>query len=303
MSPQGTTRRPASHPTGAVDDRLSGEGAVRTDGLPEPAGGTNRDATSEQGRAVEGAPEPSARSSETFEPPRIAVYREPHAPPLVVSIWDHPLTADHLPEVTETLAARAHQLAREQGGRVPLSVFKELVENLVHAAFAGVIITILDGGNTIRVSDRGPGIADKEAALRPGFTSADAQAKKLIRGVGAGLSMVQQTLAALDGALRIDDNLGCGTVITARVEPGPATPLAPAALPAYNLSERQLKTLLLAVELAPVGPTRVAKELGVATSTAYRDLVSLEAAGFVASGPNGHRSATDAGLAYLDAVL
>ena len=81
------------------------------------------------------------------------------------------------------------------------------------------------------------------------------------------------------------------------------TPLAPAPAPAYNLPERQLKVLLLTVELAPVGPTRIAQELGVSTSTAYRDLVSLEQAGFVVCRPSGHRSATDAGLAYLDAVL
>ena len=61
--------------------------------------------------------------------------------------------------------------------------------------------------------------------------------------------------------------------------------------------------MLLTVELAPVGPTRVAQELGVSTSTAYRDLALLEEAGFVASGQAGHRSVTDAGLAYLDAVL
>ena len=41
----------------------------------------------------------------------------------------------------------------------------------------------------------------------------------------------------------------------------------------------------------------------MSTSTAYRDLVSLEQAGFVVCRPSGHRSATDAGLAYLDAVL
>jgi predicted Rossmann fold nucleotide-binding protein DprA/Smf involved in DNA uptake len=127
--------------------------------------------------------------------------------------------------------------------------------------------------------------------------------KNVIRGVGSGFSVVRETLTRLGGALEIEDNLGTGTVVTARVQPRPDTPLAPAALPTYNLSERQLKTLLLAVELAPVGPTRIAQELGVSTSTAYRDLLFLEEAGFVASGPNGHRSATDTGLAYLDAVL
>lgn len=235
--------------------------------------------------------------------PRIAVYTKPLSPPLVVTLADYPLSEDSLPALIDSLAVRAHALAREQGGHLPLEIFRELVENLVHASFAGVVITILDGGNTVRVSDRGPGIPDKEAALRPGFTSAGAGAKRFIRGVGSGFSVIKETLAGLGGTLEIEDNLGRGTVVTARVSPQPTTPLAPTALPEYNLPERQFKTLLLAVELAPVGPTRIAQELGVSTSTAYRDLVSLEEAGFVTSGDLGHRSVTDAGLAYLDAVL
>jgi Mn-dependent DtxR family transcriptional regulator len=91
--------------------------------------------------------------------------------------------------------------------------------------------------------------------------------------------------------------------VTARVPIKTNDPLTPTPLPSYNLPERQLKTLLLTVELAPVGPTRVAQELGVSTSTAYRDLVSLEEAGYVASGDSGHRSVTDQGLAYLTSVL
>ena len=235
--------------------------------------------------------------------PRIAVYLDPHSPPSVVTVTDHPLTEDSLTQLIEAVAVRAHGLAREQGGRLPLGVFRELVSNLVHASFAGVIITLLDAGNTVRVSDRGPGIPDKQAALRPGFTSADAAAKRFIRGVGSGFSVVTETLASLGGTLQIEDNLGSGTVVTARVPPETNIVLAPAPLPSYNLPERQLKTLLLTVELAPVGPTRVAQELGVSTSTAYRDLVSLEGAGYVTSGDSGHRSVTDQGLAYLTSVL
>jgi hypothetical protein len=237
------------------------------------------------------------------DPPRIAIYADPHSPPMVVLVTDQPPDRDHILQLVDVLSSRAHSLAREQGGRIPLSVFRELVDNLVHASFSGAVITILDGGNTIRVSDRGPGIPDKEAALRPGFTSAEAGVKHFIRGVGSGFSVVKEILAGLNGLLQIEDNLGQGTVVTARVSPLSNIPLAPTPVPAYNLSQRQLKTLLLTVELAPVGPTRVAQELGVSTSTAYRDFVFLEGAGFVASGQTGHRSVTDAGLTYLNRVL
>ena len=281
------------------------------------------------------ATRPDAREDDSPQPgsllgasPRIAVYHDAKAPPRVEPLQiprdpeAAPTTskgvasgtfADRasaaavakgaVPQLIELLTVRSYSLAREQGGVIPSGVFRELIENLVHASFAGVVITILDRGNTIRVSDQGPGIPDKEAALRPGFTSADAAAKQYIRGVGSGFSVVRETLAGLGGALQIEDNLGKGTVVTARVPPPVESPLAPAAAPEYNLPERQLKVLLLTVELAPVGPTRVAQELGVSTSTAYRDLVSLEEAGFVVCRPSGHRSATDAGLAYLGTVL
>lgn len=235
--------------------------------------------------------------------PRIAVYAAPLTPPLVIPMDDLPPIDEHLPTLIETLATRTYDLAREQGGQLPLDVFRELAANLVHASFRGVVITILDHGNTVRFSDRGPGIPDKDAALRPGFTSADSPSKRFIRGVGSGLPLIRQTLADLDGELEIDDNLGQGTVVTVRLHGRPNIRLAPAALPSYNLSERQLKTLLLAVELAPVGPTRIAEELGVSTSTAYRDLVFLEDAGFVTSEETGRRTVTDVGLAYLDVVL
>jgi hypothetical protein len=237
-----------------------------------------------------------------FDPPLIAVYEHPHGPPLIVRVEDH-RPDDDIAALIESLATRAYDLARERGGLLPVEVFRELVGNLVHADFAGVVVTILDRGNTVRISDRGPGIPDKDAAQRRGFTSADARCRRFMRGVGSGLSIVKDTLTALDGVLEIEDNLGRGTVVTARVPPRRETPLAPAAVPAYNLSERQLKTLLLAVELAPVGPTRIAQELGISTSTAYRDLVFLEDAGFVVSGTAGHRSVTEVGLAYLDTIL
>jgi hypothetical protein len=256
-------------------------------------------------------------------PPRIALYRDPQGPPVIVPVRmtaqsavdahghkaggeDAPSEqsgADSVSELLEALTTRTHGLVREEGGAVPVSVLRELIDNLVHASFAGVVITILDRGNTVRISDQGPGIPDKEAALRPGFTSADATAKHYIKGVGSGFPLVRETLDALGGTLDIEDNLGRGTVVTARVPALVETALAPAPAPAYNLPERQLKVLLLTVELAPVGPTRIAQELGVSTSTAYRELVSLEQVGFVVCRPSGHRSATDAGLAYLDAVL
>ena len=44
-------------------------------------------------------------------------------------------------------------------------VIREIVENFIHAHFVEPIISILDGGNTIRFADQGPGIEDKERAF------------------------------------------------------------------------------------------------------------------------------------------
>ncbi len=238
-----------------------------------------------------------------LDAPRIAVYSDPLAVPEVVALADVPLTDGAWAHIARALAYRAYELAKNRGGQIPLAVFQELVDNLVHAAFSGVVVTILDNGNTLRVSDNGPGIPDKEAALRPGFTSAGPVARESIRGVGSGFSIVAEILASLDGTLQIENNLGKGTVVTARIRPKAEIPLAPTPVPPYTLTDRQLRTLLLTVELAPVGPTRVAQELGVSTSTAFRDLAMLEQAGFVTSAEGGHRSVTDSGLVYLNAVL
>jgi hypothetical protein len=232
------------------------------------------------------------------DPPRIAVYDLVGAPPRVLT-----LTERGLPAVLEGLAARVDEEARVLGGAIPSLVIRELIDNLVHARFEGVVVTILDAGNTIRISDRGPGIRDKEAALRPGFSSADPETKQLIRGVGSGFSLAFDALAGIGGTLEIEDNLLGGTVVTVRLPPPIEKRLAPERVPTYNLPERQLKALLLALELAPVGPTRIARELGISTSTAYRDLLSLEEAGLVLARPTGHRSVTEAGLAFVEGAL
>ena len=240
-------------------------------------------------------------------PPRIALYNESQNAPLVVPISTLPHLDAEIPRFIDTLAAQLHTFTQEQGGRLPFVVLQELVTNLIHAGFCEVVITILDGGNTIRFSDRGPGIANKESALRPGFTSADAKVKPFIRGVGSGFAVVKEALDPLGGTLSLEDNLGKGTVVTAHIPPQENEVFAASEHSHYslssNLSERQLKTLLLVVELTPVGPTQIARELGISPSTAYRDLRFLEKVGLVDLSDAGYRSITEEGQKYVDAVF
>ena len=145
---------------------------------------------------------------------RISIYDDMLSTPRVVVIEPQDVRS-YLEEVTNTV----YRCMREQGGGISLRVIRELVENFIHADFAEPVVSILDGGNTVRFADQGPGIADKERAFEFGVTSATRDMKRYIRGTGAGFPMVQQYLEAAGGAVSIEDNLGAGTVVTVTVDP------------------------------------------------------------------------------------
>lgn len=231
--------------------------------------------------------------------PRIAVYDSRSAPPRVISV-----PAARLPDLIDVLASRTYELAREQGSRVPYTVLREIIENLIHAYFSDVVITILDDGCTIRIADRGPGIVDKEKALRPGFSTAGPELKRFIKGVGSGLVIAKESLELMDGMLTIEDNLGQGTVVTLTLPAAqPETPERSGRVARPALSDRQLKILFLLLELGACGPSRVARELSFSASTAYRELVALESLALVECDAQGRRSLTKEGIHYLDGVL
>ena len=153
------------------------------------------------------APEPT--SLEVHNPARIAVFDDPSAAPRVVVIEPCDIRS-YLEQITATVT----RLAQEQGGKIPFTVIREIVENLIHAYFIEPTVSILDGGNTIRFSDQGPGIHDKKRALEFGTTSATTEMKRYIRGVGSGLPYAQQWLEDKGGSLTVEDNILKGTVVT-----------------------------------------------------------------------------------------
>ena len=142
-------------------------------------------------------------------PARIAVFDDPSASPRVVVIQPSDVRT-FLEEITATVT----KLAKEQGGSISFTVIREVVENYVHAYFIEPTITILNGGNTIRFSDQGPGIREKDRALEYGTTSATEEMKRYIRGVGSGLPYAQQYMEDHGGTLTIEDNMNAGTVVT-----------------------------------------------------------------------------------------
>lgn len=145
---------------------------------------------------------------------RIAVYDDMLSTPRVIVIEPQDVRT-YLEETTNTV----YQCMKEQGGHISLMVIREIVENFIHAHFAEPIISILDGGDTIRFADQGPGIDDKERAFDFGVTSANSKMKRYIRGTGAGFPMVQEYLENAGGAVSIEDNMGNGTVVTVSLNP------------------------------------------------------------------------------------
>ncbi|MDD3519715.1 MAG: ATP-binding protein [Actinomycetota bacterium] len=140
---------------------------------------------------------------------RIAVYDSLRSLPRIVD-----LSFNNIPDFINKTAEEVYGLSHSQGGKIPYTIIKEIVENLIHASFNEIIITILNGGNKIMISDQGPGIFDKEKAVLPGYTSATSQMKKFIRGVGSGLPIVNETISFSGGMLDIKDNIKNGTVVT-----------------------------------------------------------------------------------------
>ena len=252
---------------------------------------------------------------------RVAVYEAPGAAPRVEDIEPGP-TGEYIERLTTTV----HRLAREQGSDIPYTVVREVTENFIHARFAEPVVSILEGGKTIRFADQGPGIDDKVNAVLPGFTTAAGDMKRFIRGVGSGLPLVRDFLNLSGGTLVIEDNLGTGSVVTICSHPqgratyhppstqhaGPSTthssnvftqqPLTPAAGPVLRLPTRQQQVLALVMETGLVGPSMVAKELGVGVSTAYRDLASLEDADLIEA-DGGKRTLTEKGLRYINEYM
>ncbi|MBS3956615.1 MAG: hypothetical protein KGZ40_03665 [Clostridiales bacterium] len=239
---------------------------------------------------------------------RVAVYDSPVAAPRTEDVEE-----SEARELIDSLSSRVYSLAQEAGGRLPYTVIRELVENFVHANFAEPVVSILDGGSTIRFADQGPGLPDKKRAILPGFTTATGEMKRIIRGVGSGLPIVQEWLGLSGGFLLIEDNLRDGTVVTisfaqashqADSIPDSAhdtAPHYPVDLPA--LSTRQKQVLSLVLELGEAGPTIVSRELRVALSTAYRDLAFLEESGLIRADESGKRVLTERGSQYLDSLL
>jgi len=253
-------------------------------------------------------------------PARIAIYDNMRSIPRVID-----LGFDNINDFINETSQKTYNLSREAGGSIPYTIIREIIENLIHADFREVVITILNNGNHIIVSDQGPGIDDKEKAFLPGYTSATSKMKEYIRGVGSGFPIVKETITFSGGSINVEDNIKSGTVISLKLSQPPVSPGVqhselnqsedgqPHAIPEeklheeparkpdnLSLSERQRKILFIILELEEAGPSRIAKELGFSLSTSYRELIDLEKHKLLTSSGSGKRKLSKHGIKYLE---
>lgn len=120
------------------------------------------------------------------------------------------------------LSAEIYNQAQQLGGAIPYTIISQVAENFIHASFKEMVVSIFDGGNTIRFTDQGPGIADKAKAQQPGYSSATREMKAYINGVGSGLPIVREYLDTRHGTIHIEDNMNSGAVVTISLVDDPA---------------------------------------------------------------------------------
>lgn len=227
---------------------------------------------------------------------RIAVYDDLKAAPRIVEVQPAP-TRDYI----ETLTSTVYDLAKQQGSVIPYTVIREVSENFIHARFSEIVVSILSSGNTIRFADQGPGIASKDKAQLPGFTSATQEMKPYIRGVGSGLPIVREFLQSSSGRISIEDNLVAGAVVTismgesqSLVRHSQAPQQVSAALVPI-LTDRQKDLLRLFLREGSLGVTDLNRLTNQPQSTIYVALTKLEEEGLLEKTVGKKRSLTDFG--------
>lgn len=250
-------------------------------------------------------------SSQSFEEKTclIALYIHPLEAPTLIKIPFQGSIKDYLSRINASVMSTLTSLDAPYTSEV----ISEMVANFIHADFQQPSIIITDEGRTLIFTDKGSGLSVyKDKALKLGFSCASAQQKKYIRGLGVGLALVTSFIKDHKGTFSLDDNLEKGTVATLSIpkeslkkEPGflQTTDITDSIednnTPYYHLSQRQKLVLKLVGKAPGIGPSTVSDLLDIALSTAYRDLIHLEAIALIAA-QDGKRALTQQGRNYLN---
>lgn len=251
-------------------------------------------------------------------PARVAFYDDLKSAPRVTEV-----APDETAQYIETLTNIIYEQAKLAGGTISYTVIREVTENFIHAYFREVIVSILDGGNTIRFADQGPGIGEAEKAQLPGFTSAIEPMKHYIRGVGSGLPIVKDYLDATDGTITIEDNIANGAVVTISKalphEPEQSAPVVPSYtaetraryrdfeqtqinMALAPLSARERTMLAILYTEGPLGVTAIAQLSDAPASSTHVISKKLEEAGLIETIAGKKRALTPLGHSCAEAL-
>lgn len=270
------------------------------------------------------------------KPARIAVYDDLLSSPRVIEIMPNN-TRDFIGD----LSSKVYEAAKFAGGQIPYTVISQVAENFIHSYFTEVVVSVLDNGNTIRFSDQGPGIPDKQKALTPGFSTATAQMKEVIHGVGSGLPIVSEYMKSKSGKITLEDNMTTGAVVTislndlgtdlptsteersytdedsqddqfgmrfpsqsqgSKTKNGSKENIPHSRIILAQISQRQQSILRMFKYENVLSVTEISTELGIASSSAHYDLQKLEELGIVTK-LGKKRVLTEFGLDVLQDII
>lgn len=219
---------------------------------------------------------------------RIALYDDLKSAPRIIEI---PPSSTN--EYIESLASKIYENAKLSGGSLPYTVIREVSENLIHAQFSEIVVSVFDDGNTIRFADQGPGITNKDKSVLPGFTSAIEPMKRFIRGVGSGFPIVKEYLDVSQGTITIDDNLEHGSVITISLAKQARPQTVSSLIPPLNEREKQIIPFFL--HEGALGVTDIVNLTGFPQSSTHAALIKLEEYNIIEKTAGQKRILTDFG--------
>lgn len=97
--------------------------------------------------------------------------------------------------------------------KVAISMYEGEINMVIHADGGEITVSISDTLITIRLADKGPGIADISKAMQEGFSTAPEEVRSLGFGAGMGLPNMKK----YSDEFHIESEVGVGTTVTMKV--------------------------------------------------------------------------------------
>lgn len=98
--------------------------------------------------------------------------------------------------------------------KVSIAMFEAEINMVVYAHGGKVFVDINDDAIVIVMKDLGPGIADIEQAMTPGFSTAPQETRELGWGAGMGLPNIKKNT----DFLKVESEVGVGTTVTMEIK-------------------------------------------------------------------------------------